>query len=499
MAIPVIATLATTQKDSLGAPFEVAATTPSETAEDDLLVAWIVTDGGTSGTTITAPAGWNAITATLNRSDLVFCRGFWRKAVASEPSTHTFTVSQDERMVAGILRITGADVTTPIDIESNQTGKSDTPTCPTVTPTTDDVLVLAFCGVDDGDAGNDAGFPGGAWTNQWVKTNGTANECTNGCVSQGIASQTASGTAVYTGHTNEDWVGETIGIAQAVSGTLFFQSVAGAMPNATGDVATATTFAQALDGDMPSPTGELAKKTSITLTGAIPNATGDLFKATMVTLTGSMPNSVGALLKKTFKQMAGLLPASTGDVASTVLFPKALNGEMPNPTGGITKKTGKNVGGPMPPPSGTLVRKIGLNLDGTVPASTGDITKKAIVKPLAGNMPASAGAVAAIAVTTQALAGDMPSPTGGITKKIGKSFTGNMPASTGAVTKKTGKVLSGNAPNPTGNLAPSLLFLQANSGIMGAITGIVTTFKTVGVPVRKVIKIIGASFRKFLQ
>ncbi len=297
MATPVFESFAVTQKDSLGAPFEVAATKPSGTVEGDLLVAWIVTDGGTGGTVITAEAGWTPITNTLNNGTLLFSRGFYRDVGASDGATYDFFVDQDERMVAGLVRISGADNADPIEVEANDNQQSNTPTAPTVTPLSDNSLVLAFVGVDDGDAGDDSGFPGGVWTDRWVRTNGTANECTNGCVSQSIASQTASGTAVFTGHTNEQWIGETLAIKEEpAGGTETPQAVAGNMPAPSG--ALTIKVIKKLTGVMPNPTGDITKKAvSISLAGDMPNATGALIKKTLINLSGAMPNPTGAVVE----------------------------------------------------------------------------------------------------------------------------------------------------------------------------------------------------------
>ena len=604
MAAPVFETFAVTQKDSLGSPFTVAAAKPSGTVEGDLLVAFITTDGGTGGTTITAEAGWTAITATLANGTLLFSRGFYRDVGASDGSTYDFTCSQDERIIAGLVRISGADNADPIEVEANNTDRSDTPTAPTVTPLTDNSLVLAFVGVDDGDAGDDTGFPGGAWTDRWVRTNGTANECTGGCVSQTIASQTASGTAVFTGHINEQWIGQTLAINELIAGTTFNQSLAGAMPASTGAVTMTVATAQALAGDMPSPTGDITKKAiKFNVAGDMPSSSGDTARITSISLSGVIPAQTGDVLKKTLKQLDGSMPTSTGDVAAMTVFGQLLAGAMPNPVGGILKKIGKIVGGPMPPPSGAVTKKIELNLAGDMPSSAGAITKK-IFKSVDGALPSATGTVGAIVVTQQALAGSMPNPTGGITKKIGislagdmpaesgaltkkvfvafagnmpasvaalttelnpggpaeetqavagampapsgiltvtmttaqavagnmpnptggslrkigvslagnmptpvglatkkttQSFSGNMPASTGLVVKKTAKAFAGSVPAPAGELDEATIIAQSNAGIMGAMSGILATVFIDGVPLRKVVKIIGASFRKFLQ
>jgi hypothetical protein len=148
---------------------------------------------------------------------------------------------------------------------------------------------------------------------------------------------------------------------------------------------------------------------------------------------------VGAVGTAFFQDVFGNMPASSGIVTPQAVFTAALAGDMPNPTGAIVKKTGKG------------------------------------------------------------LAGNMPTPSGVIVKKTGKNVSGNMPESSGGIIKKIMKGLAGSMPNATGNPGPSFRTSKAVAGIMGAITGIVNAVLNPVAVISRGIRLIGASFRKFLQ
>jgi len=124
---------------------------PGDTVEGDLLIGVVITDGDTSDE-FTAPTGWTLINEGWSgEGDFSGCTlGAWyRVAGGSEPTTYTWNWTSAETVYAFIIRITGHNTDNPIDVWGFNTGVNDmTPTCPDVTTTVADTLVLRIFGYD---------------------------------------------------------------------------------------------------------------------------------------------------------------------------------------------------------------------------------------------------------------------------------------------------------------------------------------------------------------
>jgi uncharacterized repeat protein (TIGR01451 family) len=187
----------------------IAGSLPPGTSVGDLLIAIMVTDGDSE--TLTAPAGWTAITGNIGSAHT--SRSWYRIAGSSEPGSYTFTVSSNEAITLGILRFSGHDPVTPINISGTATGASVSPTSPSVTTTAADALILRYYGADDDDyTGDDTGYPPGH-TGVYRRQSGGTGESHQGVAYVVQASVGATGTASFTQDLGEQWSAVTIAIA----------------------------------------------------------------------------------------------------------------------------------------------------------------------------------------------------------------------------------------------------------------------------------------------
>jgi hypothetical protein len=285
------------------------------------------------------------------------------------------------------------------------------------------------------------------------------------------------------------------------TGTTFEQSVVGSMPASSGTATTITTFGELVEGSMPASSGTLVKLISKGMAGDMPTSSGVVLKQTQTVLDGSMPSTTGTVgASLTFTQtLSGVTGAITGAVNKLISL--SPSGILPAAAGAITKLIGKGVAGTFGSSAGTLTKNTNKLVSGDMPEASGITTASlsfvASIAGIMGNMAGILDAQLAAQQFGQAVSGVFGAITGSVTKLImPATLTGNMPASTGVISKFISKIVGGDNPEPTGTVTPSVLLIQAVSGIMGAITGIVGAIKT---GKQKVLKIIGSCFRKFIQ
>lgn len=178
---------------------DVTINKPSGTASGDLLVAYFLTftEAGYGTPTHEPPTGWTLVsqrTSDVYYSGAVIGAVYYKVAGGSEPATYTWGNALSARTFGNVvmLRITGADTTTPIDASAN----TNTPApasnynFPSVTTTGADRLILLFGGLTDTPSGSD--WPLAAPSGFTVQ--GYVNDTTNG-IQFGSASkaQAASG------------------------------------------------------------------------------------------------------------------------------------------------------------------------------------------------------------------------------------------------------------------------------------------------------------------
>jgi len=192
--------------------FSIVGNRPAGTVQGDLLIAVMVTDG--DGENLTGLGGWAAITGNIGSNHT--SRSWYRIAGASEPATYTFTVGSSEQITLGILRISGHDPASPIDVSGTNTGTSTSPTAPSATTTVNSAMVLRYYGADDDDyTGDDTGYPPGHTGIYRRQSGGLWGECHQGVayLIQTVAGPT--GTASFSQNNDEQWSAVTIGITPA--------------------------------------------------------------------------------------------------------------------------------------------------------------------------------------------------------------------------------------------------------------------------------------------
>lgn len=143
-------TIAITPSPPSGTP-SVTIPTPAGVGEGNLLVAAVAVDGDASAS-LAAPAGegWNTIDVD-GYSNEVTLGAWWKNAGASESSSHEFAWSGQVPAYGWMMRFSGHDSISPIDVFSGAEETSATPASPGVSTTADDTLVLRL-GVFDGDS-----------------------------------------------------------------------------------------------------------------------------------------------------------------------------------------------------------------------------------------------------------------------------------------------------------------------------------------------------------
>jgi len=120
---------------------------PAGTVQGDLLAAVISHQSG-NNRSMTAPAGWTAIPGTdVWEGSNTHVHGWYRVAGASEPASYTFTLTGgDGRDTAGgIIAISGANQTTPINASAGQSNGGNASTsvpAPSITTTVPNALLI---------------------------------------------------------------------------------------------------------------------------------------------------------------------------------------------------------------------------------------------------------------------------------------------------------------------------------------------------------------------
>ncbi len=186
---------------------------PAGTAEGDLLIAAVATDGNNKSS-LAPPAGWNIITVEDSSGGVTF-GVWWKLAGAAEGGSYTFNWSAGEQAYGWIMRFSGHDPASPINIAASGLGSSKAPPSPAVISTVDSTLILRLGGFDDDDitpgapglAGHTAINMAGSGTGKNTASGGS------GYVPQPAAG--ASGASSFTLTKIEQYVSVTIAIAPA--------------------------------------------------------------------------------------------------------------------------------------------------------------------------------------------------------------------------------------------------------------------------------------------
>jgi len=134
MAVPVYQAFA--EAKSLTAVTEISINKPAGVVEGDLMVVCIAK----RFTATVSCSGWTTIQEGTNAA--IHIATMYKIAGDSEPASYTFSWVLPGQIYSFIMRITGHDSSTPINISGLGSGTSASPTCPTVTTTLNDCLML---------------------------------------------------------------------------------------------------------------------------------------------------------------------------------------------------------------------------------------------------------------------------------------------------------------------------------------------------------------------
>jgi len=224
--------------------------TPVGVSQGDLLIAAVVTDGNESGS-LAPPAGedWNLIDLSTDGAGEVTLGVWWKIADAAESPSHQWTWSGNEEAYGWIMRVTGHDVASPIDVFATNSGNSNNPDAPSVVTTVNDAMILRIGAFDDDDVTID---------NPGLDTHTpiTMDESTssNFSVSGGAGYETQatsgpSGNSLFSLTGSEQWLAVTLAIKPGAGDTLTYAITGGntggafAIDSATGEITVANSAA----------------------------------------------------------------------------------------------------------------------------------------------------------------------------------------------------------------------------------------------------------------
>jgi hypothetical protein len=209
MASPVVVSVTPTGQDGNSLTFTM--NMPATRPQGDLFIAFVASDANQAS--FTEPGNWNVVEEDATGPPPFAI--YWWVGGPTEPSSYDVVGGTAQEWSGAIYHITGADTSSPIDAETAKSvATSNTPTAPTLTPTVNDALVIAFVCIDTDFWDGTDPYPGGSWTNGFDQNSGSneANSTNAAGAYQAIALQTASGTAVFLANGSDNWLGYTISI-----------------------------------------------------------------------------------------------------------------------------------------------------------------------------------------------------------------------------------------------------------------------------------------------
>lgn len=194
MAVPAF------ESDSWNGAFgtSVAVTAPTGIADDDLLLGFVCRDEKKGVTTV--PSGFTEF-MDLGTGGLLL---YW-KIADGESGNYTWEDDNSDGFTAGVMRISGTHLTTPIHQQAGSNeGVTKDPTVPSVTTTADDCLILRIAGLDSISRDYD-GWPTSPHTSiqdQAGFDGGSGSSCTVSVYERDLATAGSTGTSTFSSSNN---------------------------------------------------------------------------------------------------------------------------------------------------------------------------------------------------------------------------------------------------------------------------------------------------------
>ena len=186
-------------------------TKPNNLEIGDIIIGVLSSDGGSETHGSPESDSWIVIERGISEGSGKQTLSWWYKVVdGNEPSTLQFTCGSSERLIAFVIRVTGASGIAPIHKKGYSTGDSIQVSCPAVTTTVDNCVILRMWGGDHIDCTVDGGW--GSETNIIVDFSDGSGGTMGGSAHKNLLSAGGSlaETCDLTGV--EEWVGATIAI-----------------------------------------------------------------------------------------------------------------------------------------------------------------------------------------------------------------------------------------------------------------------------------------------
>jgi hypothetical protein len=117
---------------------------PESTADGDMLLALISTDGNP---TMTSPVGWDLEDEIGGTAKSFIYR---RLSPGSEPATYTWDLDGAEDAVGAIIRFINVDPDDPINAKEKTSGTGSTLSIPSITTTVENTMLLTLISLNDG-------------------------------------------------------------------------------------------------------------------------------------------------------------------------------------------------------------------------------------------------------------------------------------------------------------------------------------------------------------
>jgi hypothetical protein len=184
---------------------------PSGVQPGNLLIAAMAIDGG-GGATLVAPVGWNLL-ARLDGGGQVGMAVWWKVATATEPNNYTIIWVGLKKAYGWTMRFSGNHATSPINAFSSSTGSSASATCPAVTTTVENAMILRLGGFDDDDITVDSAGIAGYTTITMDKSDASTTSASGGAAHATLGAIGSSGTANFALTASEEYVTFSVALA----------------------------------------------------------------------------------------------------------------------------------------------------------------------------------------------------------------------------------------------------------------------------------------------